>query len=179
MSQILTFTGRSVSLLGVNPVETYNVADIAHALSQICRFGGHTRQFYSVAQHCVLVSQLVRVEYRLEALFHDASEAYLGDVVSPLKHLGEMHAYRDIEGRIEQEIFDTFNVELSEQSHADIRHADLVMLATERRDLMAPSMEQWPLLDGIFARAATITPLMPQAAEALFIKRFKELAGVQ
>lgn len=177
MNQILTFTGRNMNLMGSSR-NTYSVADIAHALSQVCRFGGHTRQFYSVAQHSVLVSKLVRVEYRLEALFHDATEAFLGDVVQPLKSSIEMVGYRQVESVIEEEIFNWFRIGSTEQSRQDIKSADLVMLATERRDLMAPSTDKWPILDGTFPSAATITPLMPAAAEALFLKRYKELAGV-
>jgi hypothetical protein len=59
-----------------------------------------------------------------------------------------------------------------------VKWADLVMLATERRDLMAPSTQEWEIL-GIRPSSATISPLMPAAAEALFIKHYKELAGVQ
>jgi hypothetical protein len=65
----------------------YNLADAVSALSKVCRFGGWTTEFYSVAQHCVLVSQLVPVPFAREALFHDLAEAYTGDVVSPLKRL--------------------------------------------------------------------------------------------
>ncbi len=74
----------------------YSIEDIAVSLSNICRFGGHTKKFYSVAQHSVLVMHLAPAELKKEALMHDASEAYLGDVINPLKNiLGEV--YENIE----------------------------------------------------------------------------------
>lgn len=180
-SSILTYTGRHIDMAG-NMAElnetTFHISDIAHALSQICRFGGHTRQFYSVAQHSVHVSQLVPVEYRLQALLHDAAEAYCGDMVQPLKGLPLMAPYRDFESGMLSHLFDFYGVAPNPDSNAAVRHADLQMLATERRDLMAPDLWPWPVLDGISPRHASISPLMPAAAEALFLKRFKELTGV-
>lgn len=174
---ILTYTGRYINL--TEPDEaTFHISDIAHALSQICRFGGHVRQFYSVAQHSVAVSQMVPVEYRLQALLHDAAEAYCGDMVRPLKVLPSMKHYRDYETMMQSRLFDAFGVLCSEESRAAVKRADLEMLATERRDLMAPDHTSWPILDGIFPRHASITPLMPMAAETAFLKRFKDLAGV-
>lgn len=81
-----TFTGRCVSLYDPTP-DMISLVDIAHALSHVCRFGGHTREFYSVAQHSCLVSYLAPAEWRLAALMHDATEAYLGDVIRPLKNI--------------------------------------------------------------------------------------------
>lgn len=81
-----TFSGKRISLYNPDP-ELICIEDIAHALSHICRFGGHAREFYSVAQHCCLVSYLAPAEWRLAALMHDATEAYLGDVIKPLKNI--------------------------------------------------------------------------------------------
>lgn len=178
MTTILTFQGRSINVMG-SPHNEYCISDIAHALSQICRFGGHTRQFYSVAQHSVLVSRLLHTKYRLHGLLHDATEAYLGDVVTPLKRSSAMHGYRNAEVEMEADIFRSFGVEWSPEARDQVKWADLVMLATERRDLLAPSTQEWEILQGIRPSSATISPLMPAAAEALFIKHYKELAGVQ
>lgn len=174
---ILTYTGRYMSL--TEPFETeFHITDIAHALSQICRFGGHTRQFYSVAQHCVLVSQMVPVEYRLQALLHDAAEAYCGGMVQPLKGLPSMLPYRAYEQAMQSRLFEAYGVVPTVHSTETVKQADLAMLATERRDLMVPDMSPWPILVGIVPRHASISPMMPTSAEAMFLKRFKELAGV-
>lgn len=176
-SSILTYTGRTISLIEPDQAE-FHISDIAHALSQTCRFGGHTRQFYSVAQHSVLVSQIVAVEYRLQALLHDAAESYCGDMVSPLKGLPSMRPYRDYERLMQSRLFEAYGVTPTPDSTDAVKRADLQMLATERRDLMVPDLSAWPMLDGICPRHASIAPMMPIPAEALFLKRFKELAGL-
>ncbi|MBA4032914.1 MAG: phosphohydrolase, partial [Planctomyces sp.] len=80
MTWIRTISGRRVDL---NPpkAEQIDLYDIAHALSQICRFNGHTMRHYSVAEHQVLVARLLPPPLQLAGLFHDSPEAYLGDVV--------------------------------------------------------------------------------------------------
>lgn len=62
-----------------------DIQDISHSLSMQCRYNGHLGRFYSVAEHCVLVSQLVPAEQKLWGLLHDATEAYVGDLISPIK----------------------------------------------------------------------------------------------
>lgn len=176
---ILTYTGKYVNLIRPDPA-TLDIVDIAHALSQINRFGGHTRRFYSVAQHSVLASHLVPLKYRLHALLHDAAEAYFGDMVQPLKCMEESQAYRAWESMMQAEIFDRFGLGLqqSDECKACLREADLIMLATERRDLMAPDSKPWPILDGVKPRGGNINPVSSHLAESMFLARFKELAGV-
>lgn len=82
--KVRTFSGLFIDPLNLQP-EDVNITDIAHALSQIPRFGGHSRILYSVAQHCVWVAKELPEELRLYGLLHDASEAYLLDIPSPLK----------------------------------------------------------------------------------------------
>jgi hypothetical protein len=86
-----TFTGRAFYPLDPRP-EDIDPVDIAHALSLICRYGGHSSRFYSVAEHCVLMSHAVAPEHALWALLHDATEAYLGDMIRPLKRSGRFTA---------------------------------------------------------------------------------------
>lgn len=97
--RIRTFTGKMVDL--VNPTEPMiDIRDIAHALSRICRFGGHIDSFYSVAQHSIVCSNRVPQELALCGLLHDATEAYIGDMVRPLKYLPQMAFFRDTEQKI-------------------------------------------------------------------------------
>lgn len=105
------FNTRSGTTIDIkNPkVEDIDITDIAHALSNICRFGGHTRTFYSVASHCVLVMKLAPYHIAKEALLHDAAEAYLGDVIKPLKHL--LTDYEGIEDSFMQVIISKFGLD--------------------------------------------------------------------
>jgi hypothetical protein len=134
--EILTVTGDYFNFLQPR-LRALSIVDIARALSRICRFTGHTTEFYSVAQHSVFVSHLVPKEHALAALLHDASEAYLGDVSSPLKQL--LPDYRAIEAGVEREIAAEFGFHYP--LHPCIKDADLCMLATERRDLMPKALD--------------------------------------
>jgi len=87
MVQMQTFTGKIVDLQSPTP-DVVDIEDVAHALSMICRYGGHCDEFYSVAEHSVVLEEFAARISPKESLFfllHDAAEAYLGDVVSPLK----------------------------------------------------------------------------------------------
>ena len=103
---IMTQTGRMFFFENPHP-RSIVIEDIAHALSQICRFTGHTKCHYSVAEHCVRVSWLAETKYgkpyAKEGLLHDASEAYMNDLNGPLKRLIEGD-YRRLEGVAEEAI---------------------------------------------------------------------------
>ena len=134
-----TYTGRDF-VLDAPSRRDVSILDIAWALSRICRFGGHVlAPHYSVAEHSVRVSRVVRdgggtPAEVLHALLHDAAEAYIGDVVWPLKHLPEMAGYRALEARVEAEVFASFG--LPPELPAVVKRADLILLATEKRDLV-------------------------------------------
>ena len=109
-STFITASGITIDLL--NPrVQDININDITSGLSKICRFGGQISHFYSVAQHSVLCSHLAPQELKKAALMHDASEAYLGDVIKPLKNLLGA-AYEEIEARFMERIFERFGVSI-------------------------------------------------------------------
>jgi hypothetical protein len=135
---VQTFTGRRAwprePDAGVVCVE-----DVAHSLSLRCRYGGHCRPFYSVAEHCVRGAALVSAEARQEFLLHDAAEAYLADVPRPLKRAPEMRWYRVLERGWEEAIASALG--LRREHAGEVRLADSVMLATERRDLMGPVLD--------------------------------------
>jgi 5'-deoxynucleotidase YfbR-like HD superfamily hydrolase len=156
---------------------TFTVEDIAHALAKVCRFAGHSRQFYSVAQHSVLVSRIVPPEMALRALFHDAAEAFLGDVTSPLKQL--LPQYRELEARVEAAVLERLELGARaawpEYVRQTIKRADRVLLATEQRDLMPPHDDEWALLRGVRPLDAPIRPLGPAEAFALFMTEYSSL----
>lgn len=96
-NSIRTLTGKSFDLKILDP-DSICIEDIAHSLSHTARFAGHLPEFYSVAQHSVIMAEMVEPEFKLEALLHDASEAYLGDMPSPFKKM--MPEYKMIENRL-------------------------------------------------------------------------------
>ena len=172
---IETFTGKRFYFDNVHDNDI-SIVDIAHALAHNCRFTGHTRLFYSVAEHCLHASNNVAPEHQLAALLHDASEAYLHDVPSPLKWwLAEhgFHAFRELDTQIEKAIFKRFDVNYEVSAEA-VKVADRRMLATEMRDLMPT--KAWPggadPYDNIDLRHHTLSPVL---ACDLFIERFYEL----
>ena len=134
---IFTFTGRTIRPLDPDPQDIV-IEDIAHALANQCRFTGHTKSFYSVAEHCILASQCVPFEFRLEALLHDASEAYLSDIARPVKKApGFSETYLHYEAQLERAIGKRFGIPGS-MSDA-VRAADEAMLKSEIQFLMPPS----------------------------------------
>lgn len=153
-----------------------DIRDIAHALANQSRFSGHTKEFLSVGQHSVLVSENCDPADALWGLLHDASEAYLVDLPRPLKALPEFAAYREAEAAVMRCVCDRFGlpVEMPES----VRRADETLLATEARDLMAPLhpewdrwIKDWPTL------GATLRPWPPSAARRLFLDRYVDLTG--
>lgn len=107
--RIITLTGKLVDPLDLKPADI-DIEDIAHALSNLCRFTGHCPKFYSVAQHSCFVASLVPRELRLAALLHDASEAYLSDIASPTKQRNTMVGYRMMEHFCTKAIAEKFGV---------------------------------------------------------------------
>jgi hypothetical protein len=159
----------------LNPrLEQITIEDIGHALSQVCRFAGHTKYFYSVAQHSYLGSFLVPEEDSLWFLLHDSSEAYIGDMSSPLKHLTEAGAaYLPIEMRIMRVVCEKFNLPLAQPP--SVHAADIVMLHAEKEQLMGSVV--WDRKWGKLIKPADvkIKELTPRKIEKLFLNRFAEL----
>ncbi|ECG8590445.1 HD family hydrolase [Salmonella enterica subsp. salamae] len=175
MSFIQTLSGKKFNYL-TSTIDDIDIEDIANSLSNICRFAGHIPEFYSVAQHSVQCSKLVPPEFALEALLHDAAEAYVQDIPSPLKRL--LADYQRIEERVDSLVRIKFK--LPEMQSSIVKYADLVMLATERRDLEIDDGTKWECLEGIPATDLfQIIPLHPGQAFGAFITRFNELVEIR
>jgi hypothetical protein len=173
---IQTVSGRWIDPLDPDPAEIV-ITDIAQALANQCRFGGHSRSFYSVAQHCCIVTDTC-VERgassgaALNALLHDAGEAYLVDLPHPLKHRSPLGPpYREAEARLEEAIRVRFELD---PAFADLKLIDRCLLATERRTF-ASSVDTWPELEGFEPLEIAIEPWDPTRAKSEFLARFEEL----
>jgi hypothetical protein len=190
MSWITTYTGRRINPLDPRAEDVY-IEDIAHALSLKCRWTGHVSTFYSVAQHSVLVAKELRraghsPRTQLAGLLHDASEAYLPDIASPIK--GRFFIERCDSQRpgppLDFRVYEDFlllticaGLDLpgldGRMQDPQVRHADLVLLATEARDLMHGT-DGWDWTPPE-PRAAPIDPLDPERAEVAFLFWFEGL----
>jgi hypothetical protein len=169
-----TFTGRRVHPLSPSPDEI-DIDDIAHSLAHQCRFLGHTDSFYSVAQHSVLVSELVPPVDALWGLLHDAAEAYLCDLPAPIKREPEMHVYRAAEQRLLDAVAAKFS--LPPVIPDSVKQADRIILATEFRDVTTVDDPDWILTECGFApsEGLWIVPWPPAVAEDQFLRRHWEL----
>jgi len=185
MGWIRTYTG---SDFDYNDIEhqKINILDIAHALSNICRFSGHTRQFYSVAQHCVLVSKYVYInsnvlspkdvlELGLCALLHDASEAYLQDLPRPLKVM--LTDYKGMEEKLEKRIAEYFGIEqiLSDPFKSIIKEVDIRMCVTEAICLHQYDYTWSDQMDPYFT---TMEVWSPEKANLMFLEEYMRLIAL-
>jgi hypothetical protein len=164
-----TYSGRRFYPLDPRAEELADL-DIAHALSLLCRYGGHVERFYSVAEHCVLMSEAVAPEHALAALLHDATEAYVVDVPRPLKAV--LLDYRPIEERLWRVIAGRYGI--SATLPAEVVEADNRILLTERTALM-PRAERWSQDDEYEPLRVRITGWPPQEAEQAYKRRLLEL----
>lgn len=123
---IETYTGRRFFFLNPNP-DDIDYEDIAHALSNNCRYTGHSREFYSVAEHSVYVSRLCSTDNALVGLLHDSAEAYLTDIASPIKPY--LTNYKDMENVLLTAILMKHGLETTFPD--EIKKADLQQLSTE------------------------------------------------
>jgi uncharacterized protein len=171
-----TVSGRWVNPFDPDPTQL-DPGDIARALANQCRFGGHSRVFYSVAQHSVIVSRLVEerggdTEDVFAALMHDATEAYLGDMPHPLKHRSALGAaFKAAEERLEQAIRARFRIK---PDVPEIKRVDRALLATERRAFSAERWH-WPELEGVAPLDMELLPWSPDEAAEAFAHRYAEV----
>ena len=166
---MMTSLGLKLDLLDPQP-ELINILDIAHQLSHICRFAGAVRDFYSVAEHSVWVSRRLPPDLALQGLLHDASEAYLGDITSPLK--AQLPDYRAIEARMSAVINRRYA--LPEKLDPLVKAADVDMAIAEAAALMPQDRRYWgPAKPDPLQHIECWTP---REAERRFLDRFAEIA---
>ena len=168
-----TYTGRAFYPLDPRP-EDVDPIDIAHALSLICRYGGHAKRFYSVAEHCVLMSRAVPAEHALWALLHDATEAYVGDMIRPLKR--SMSEYVKIEDRLLGVICERFG--LDPVFPDAVKLADNRILLDERDAMLGPLPQPWSdYLESLDPLGVRVEGWAPLDAERVYTDRLNELTG--
>ena len=154
--------------------EEVRVEDIAHSLSLQCRYSGHTKFHYSVAQHSLLVAVCLPTELKLWGLMHDAAEAYLVDLPSPIKSM--MPEYAVAEDNVLRAI--AFRCGLTMPIPPEVKAIDRRILLDERNVVMSPSMNNWYLGDlkplGIFISDGALST---EHVERTFLKRYVEYGG--
>jgi len=151
--------------------EEIDIFDIAHSLSNLCRFNGHCSRFYSVAEHSVLVSLVVPPADALAGLLHDATEAYCADVPRPLKPF--LKGYADIEAGIWRAVAARFG--LAEELPPSVKLADNTVLLAEKAALLGPSPMPWAWAKDIVPAPVPILCGLPTHAKRFFIERFMDL----
>ena len=170
---IQTFTGRKFFPLEPDPQDIC-IEDIAHALALQCRYTGHCSQFYSVAQHSVLVSYVCDPCDAFSGLMHDAAEAYLLDMPRPVKRTAFGKRFKDYENVVSLAIAKRFG--FPEIEPMSVKRADMVLLVTEARDLMSPLHPDWHYSPDKFETLPEkIKPWSCELAEREFLIRFERL----
>jgi len=179
---IVTYTGKVFEFLNPKP-EMVCIEDIAHALANMCRYTGHVKQFYSVAQHCVLMANADLLGDPLARLLHDAAETYIGDLASPWKSLLRVDvcsAYCETVKVFEQGIMAVIGMALGVDisPNPNIKLSDIRMFWTEVRDLMPdmPDDFEWgpPRMEPLKTK---IIPWNPETAEGMFLSTYNKLKG--
>lgn len=153
----------------------FTIEDVAHGLAHVCRYAGQCRGFYSVAEHSMLVARVVEPRLALEALLHDAAEAFIGDVTRPLKQL--LPEYKRIEAIVEDAIVERFG--LDRDRLKAVKEADLRVLAAEQQQVMAPGTADWAVEAGIEPAAIMVTMMTPDTAKKSFLAHYDRLQAAR
>ncbi len=165
---IQTHSGRQFWPLEPRPGD-FDIHDIAHSLSLLCRFNGHCRHFYSVAEHSLRMSLACSPANAMWGLLHDMAEAYFGDIPRPVKE--QFPTIAEMEDRLLQVAAERFG--LPWPIPEEVHRLDEILLATEARDLMGDPPDDWRLTGDPLP--GKIIPMSPPEAEGRFLERFTEL----
>lgn len=172
-SSIVTYTGKMFDILNPNP-ELIEIEDIAHSLANSCRYNGHCKDFLSVAEHSVHVSEQLSDEFALWGLLHDATECYVGDMVKPLKNY--VYFFQEVEEKVMKVVAEKF--ELSMPEPKEVKIADYRMLLTEQQQLFDYEFNftKHPVkpYDNV-----KISCWAPRTAKRIFLMKFYELTQIR
>ena len=170
-TKIKTYTGKFVNPFDMRD-EDFDIEDIAHALSNLCRYTGHTKFFYSVAQHSVYVSQHFSLRYAKIGLLHDGAEAYINDLASPIRRHPQLAGYNQLERELLARLLRHFCgiVEVPEE----VRDVDSIVFTTEAHQLFQS-------LDGFSFKHSPalfrIKEWTPAEAKKRFLDRYEAVKG--
>ncbi len=167
-----TFTGRAFYPLSPRAEEVDSL-DIAHSLSLLCRYNGHVQRFYSVAEHCVVMSKAVSPQNALAALLHDATEAYAGDLIRPIK--AAMPEYRKMEDRLATVICSRYDIVSIYPD--EVKQADTRILLDERKALLRTPPQSWGYVEGVDPLGVNVDGWLPEHAEEMYLDRLYQLIG--
>lgn len=180
MSWMQTYTGGKFHVVDMEKT-VFDMEDIAHGLANLCRFGGHTRVFYSVAQHSIMVADIVAAKggtpmQELWALMHDSTEAYMIDIPTPLK--ATLSGYEEREDRLMRLIAKGLDF----PSHGEstllpkiVKYADRVALVTEARQLTHGTSEWAESYNSVESHPVSIVALPPGDAKPAFLARYYDI----
>lgn len=175
---IRVYSGGKYYPLDPRPEEIF-IEDIAHSISLLCRYNGHIDRFMSVAEHCWILSYQVPQEYALEALLHDASEAYMSDIPRPLKYAEELKLFREIENINTETINEKFGIhntlETGYPTSFVVDSFDKRIVSDEKKLLFTKNFKE-PLIEGLEPLGLEyIRGYNPRTMEKLYLDRFAEL----
>ena len=151
---VMTYSGKMIDPLNPNP-DDIEIVDIAHALSNMCRYGGHLHKFKSVAEHCIEVCMLAKRKEKLDALLHDAAEYLLLDMSSPVKW--RLEDYNKAEKNLMKVISIKFGI-------SSVKSEDI--------DLIDKSLQETELRDYILDKGKYVKPMKRKEAKRLFLEMF-------
>lgn len=172
---IYTAKGLEIDLENPSP-EVIDIEDIATGLANLCRFGGQVNRFYSVAEHCCYMSQLMDRLHGIYGLMHDAHEAYLGDVISPLKQLINPH-YKILTQRFDKAIYTRFELKPTPEIKKFVNQYDRVLFIEERRYLQQGHKGKLFMEMESMSRQPIGWP--PEVARKTFLELYNSFTGEQ
>jgi hypothetical protein len=183
MNSLETVSGRKINITDPDP-EMIDISDIAWALSRMPRFNGHSIPYvsYSVAQHSIQVmKELAQYGERVQllGLLHDAAEAYITDMPSPVKHIPEIHAViKRLEDRIMNTIYQSLKIDPpSEEEERLVKQADKIQQAVEAYNFMYSRGHDWNLPKVSFKKLQEFEePMVSTVTYDLFLKYFEMLS---